>query len=425
MQARALLHVLAIPIAYAQRLVYVARSAFGEDPHLSIHHFARGKQSHLLMLMLIIGGLLPDPASMALAAPSGLIVESALQLNATTVDLGQTVSGTVTFRNSGKTGVTIRGALIAGRRPDNLQDNWPMVYDATTIPAGNTLTVTATRAIDPSEPLGTWQAFSSWQDAAGRWHESTPVAFNVAVASATASPSGEALPVGDLPGWRQIFSDDFVADVPLGAFPGSDYQSQWSMYPDGTPDTAGQVGQPSRYFPSKVVSIHNGVLDEYLHTEGATPMAAALLPRLPTPQTYGRYAVRFRADSLAGFKTAWLLWPDSERWPQDAEIDFPEGNLNSTFYAAMFPQGGIGGPAQDVFRTNTTYTSWHTAVIEWTPAQVTFLLDGQVIGTATSRIPNTPMHYVLQTEACLEGCPAAMTVGHLQVDWITIYAFVP
>lgn len=235
------------------------------------------------------------------------------------------------------------------------------------------------------------------------------------------SPSGEAMPVGDLPGWHQVFADDFTTNVPLGSFPGSAYNARWSMYPDGARDTAGQQGSPSRYYPSKVVSVNNGVLDKYLHTENGTPMGAALLPLTPSPQTYGRYAVRFRADSLAGFKTAWLLWPDSGVWPQAGEIDFPEGDLDGTMFAFMHRLGATSGSDQDWYNTNTSYTGWHTTVIEWTPERVTFILDGRVVGTSTNRIPNTPMHYVLQTESCLNGCPDANTAGHLQIDWVTIY----
>jgi hypothetical protein len=34
-----------------------------------------------------------------------------------------------------------------------------------------------------------------------------------------ASPSGADMPLGDLPGWRQIFTDDFTTVVPLESFP--------------------------------------------------------------------------------------------------------------------------------------------------------------------------------------------------------------
>src|ERR1700741_1268265 len=31
-------------------------------------------------------------------------------------------------------------------------------------------------------------------------------------------PSGVAMPKGNLPGWKQVFSDDFATSVPLGGF---------------------------------------------------------------------------------------------------------------------------------------------------------------------------------------------------------------
>src|ERR1700712_5205376 len=151
------------------------------------------------------------------------------------------------------------------------------------------------------------------------------------------SPSGQAMPVGDLPGWKQVFTEDFTSgNVPLGSFPGPAYSAKWSAnYKDGTPDTAGQLsGGDSAYFPSKVLSVRNGLLDMYLHTENGISMGAAPSPKFgpaKPPRSnsllYGRYSVRFRADALQGYKTAWLLWPDSGIWPRDGEVDYPEQDL--------------------------------------------------------------------------------------------------
>ena len=116
---------------------------------------------------------------------------------------------------------------------------------------------------------------------------------------------------------------------------------------------------------------------------------AAPVPKLPT-MTYGRYAVRFRADPLPGYKTAWLLWPDSGVWPRDGEIDFPEGNLDSTINGYVHHMNGKSGSDTDSFKTPALYSTWHTAVIEWTAGKITFLLDGQVIGTTTKRDPLDP-----------------------------------
>jgi hypothetical protein len=43
----------------------------------------------------------------------------------------------------------------------------------------------------------------------------------------------------------------------------------------------------------------------------------------PEPALRSHY-VRFKTDSMHGYKGAWLLWPASEVWPRDGEIDFPE-----------------------------------------------------------------------------------------------------
>ncbi len=237
-------------------------------------------------------------------------------------------------------------------------------------------------------------------------------------------PSGQPMPVGDLPGWRQVFTDNFATDVPVGSFPGSVYGSKWSAYLDGWTDTSGR----GQYYPSKVLSVQNGILTYYIHTENGIPMVSALEPKLPGEpagkgQLYGRYTVRFRADSLYGYKAVCLLWPDSGVWPRDGEIDFPEGDLNGIISGFVHHMAGTTGSDQDAFDTQATYGSWHTATTEWTPGKVTFILDGQTIGMSTTRVPNTPMHWVLQTETALDGpIPAASTAGNVQIDWVTMYA---
>jgi beta-glucanase (GH16 family) len=157
-------------------------------------------------------------------------------------------------------------------------------------------------------------------------------------------------------------------------------------------------------------------------------MVAAVVPKIPNGVNsgglqYGAYAIRFKSDSIPDYKTAFLLWPDSNTWPADGEIDFPEGDLNSTMGAYMHQQGATLGSQQNAYSTNTTYTAWHTAVIEWTPNLCRFILDGQVIGTSYSLIPNSPMHWVLQAETALTGgAPANNISGHIYIAWITAYA---
>lgn len=247
------------------------------------------------------------------------------------------------------------------------------------------------------------------------------------------------MPVGNLPGWTQVFTDDFTTNVPVGGFSNcnsyyhqcfglpADVRSKWFAFPDGWKDASGN----GTYMPSKVMSIQNGVMNLYLHSENGVRMVAAPQPIIPVgegPDTgllYGRYAIRFRADPLVGYETTFLLWPDSEVWPRDGEIDWPEGDLAgtqwSTMNAYMHHQGATSGSDQDAFASGVPYGAWHTLVIEWLPTRVSFIIDGRTIGTSTTRIPNTPMHWVLQTPTSLDALASLSTAGHLQIDWVAVW----
>jgi hypothetical protein len=231
-----------------------------------------------------------------------------------------------------------------------------------------------------------------------------------------AGPSGKNMPVGDLPGWKQVFTDDFTQNVALGSFPAA-VSSKWTAYPDGWTDNSGFV----YYMPSKTISILNGYLDMYIHTENNQHMAGAILPK--TPQlTYGRYTVCFRADSIVNYGSVWLFWPDSNVWPAEGEIDFPEGGFNGTMNAYAHYADPNGG--QDAFGTSTTYGSWHVATTEWSPGKVVFILDGQVIGTSTTKVPSKPMHVVYQAGSHIGSDPGS-AAGHVQVDWVAVYSYCP
>ena len=230
--------------------------------------------------------------------------------------------------------------------------------------------------------------------------------------AACVSPSGACMPVGDISGWHQIFTDDFSTDVPLGGFLGCQghhntilddhcaglppsVDAKWATYPDGKPDTSGH----GERYPSKVVSIGNGVLDFYLHNENGINMDAVLAAKLPGSTAKGgllggRYVVRFRADSVYGYKFAWELWPDSGNNLVDGEIEFPSGNLNSTVKAFMHPMNFQGNYAlQSAYHSTATYTAWHTATIDWLPQKkdLKFYLDGVLMGEKTGpSVPQPP-----------------------------------
>ena len=241
-----------------------------------------------------------------------------------------------------------------------------------------------------------------------------------------ADPSGEAMPVGDLDGWRQVFTDDFSRNVALGHFPDK-VEQKWSVYDSPIKDTFGH----GTYSPREVVSVHNGVLNEHIHAQDGVFMVAALLPKVPGTnrfgQMYGRYAVRFKTDRIEGYKMAWLLWPDSRKWPRDGEIDFPERNLVSdNVMGFVHHQGAKRGSDQASVSAAYDSDAWHTAVIEWSPALVVFTLDGVEIERITERVPDTPMHWVLQTETTLTSTlPPVDAAGDVKIDWVAAWQYDP
>jgi len=244
-------------------------------------------------------------------------------------------------------------------------------------------------------------------------------------------PDPSAMPVGDLPGWEQVFTDDFSTPVALGSWSGSTYRTRWLGY-DGFEDTSGA----GRYDPDRVISVHDGTLDWYVHTADGAHRVAAMVPVNPETgwgQLYGRYSFRFRADPLPGYKLVGILWPDSDNWGE-GEINFPEvGQLtpDEPIYANLFRIGDVptGRPGEATRFTTATPASgpdWHIATIEWTPGAVTTWLDGVALGTFTQGVPDTSFHPVFQVETNLHGYPIDDAVaGHVQLDWVTMYRWSP
>jgi beta-glucanase (GH16 family) len=215
-----------------------------------------------------------------------------------------------------------------------------------------------------------------------------------------------------------VLHEDFAGDAALGSFPDrSGYTKAWSVYPDGWGDTSGA----GTYAPSRTLSVSDGRLNIDVHADGGQYLGAAVVANATYGQTYGRFSVRWRADPVTGYGLAFLLWPDSERWPDDGEIDFPEGSLDGDITATAHHADPSGG--KDQFGSGTTMENWHTSVVEWTPSQITFSLDGRFVGRSTTKVPQNPMHWVMQVGTDGTGVPPQDARGAVQVDWVQIDAY--
>lgn len=351
----------------------------------------------------LVFGALPAGAA---AAPS--LTSSNVSLKVT----GTTVTATTTVRASAATQVAKLGVCIN----DTAKANFDFVkaQNVTVTPDGYTY-------VPPAKTLPAGM-YTYWTCAYynGAWINLDSAKPFAVTTEATPQPADNvAMPVGDLPGWKQIFTDDFTTPAAAGTF-GSVYKNKFATYDSFADSFNGGT------YNRNILSVQNGLLDLNLHKENGRPQVAAPGP-ITTPgqpwvgQTYGKYSVRFRSDPLSGYKTAWLLWPDSNVWNQ-GEIDFPEGPLNGKMMAFNHC---VNKPTQNCtwVDTQTTYTDWHTLSIEWTPTRVSFVMDGQLIGNDTKNVPSKPMHWVLQTET--SGPNPVTQDGHLQIDWVSVYTYSP
>lgn len=234
-----------------------------------------------------------------------------------------------------------------------------------------------------------------------------------------ASISGESMPVGDLPGWRQIFTDDFN-NSKLG--------DNWGAY-SGTPG-----GDPNSHWEQS----HVAVTDSQLVLEGYQEdgqWVTGGVSNWPVTQTYGKWELRVRADASVNTTFHFLLWPQADQWPP--EIDFLENFGGSRTGASGFlhyvDSSASNGRGKTERTVTADFTQWQTVGVEWLPGKVTYTLNGAPWGTVTGdNVPDQPMWMGLQAQA--SGCVAAdqasnpscaddgVTRADVQIDWVSIYA---
>jgi len=238
-----------------------------------------------------------------------------------------------------------------------------------------------------------------------------------AATGTAATPSGEAAPSGDVPGWRLKYVDDFG---------GNQLNYRWFKYV-GTPG-----GDPGGWWANSHLVVGNGMLTlaGYRDSAYGGKFTTAGLSSHLLAQTYGKWLVRFLIASGQGISYAALLWPDTTSWPP--EIDFAEDNglaARRTVTASL--HYATARTSRRVLRSSTdvSLTGWHTLGVEWLPGSITYTLDGQPWSRMTgAEVPSVPMRLALQTQAwncgdAWETCPDRTTPSRvdMNVDWIAVY----
>jgi predicted esterase len=126
----------------------------------------------------------PDAALDPCGGAIGLVISTPLALATPTLSLGDTLRGTVTYKNCSSGPVSVAQVVLTSRPPGGTHANGP--YDhlspaqaATTIPPGTTITVSGSRRLATTDPVGNWISYATYQDTTGAWHDGPDVAFTV------------------------------------------------------------------------------------------------------------------------------------------------------------------------------------------------------------------------------------------------------
>lgn len=355
---------------------------------------------------VVAGSAVPAHAASTFTAPS---------LTATVAGTSVTATTTITARPS----VQASLAGICARDSRGTDIDFPLSTNTWISRYGKKFTKTQTLAPGTYTYWACVRVGTTWYDVGTR--KSFTVTAPTTTSPTSPTTGTETMPVGDLPGWRQVWTEDFTRTAALGQVR-SVYADSLKLYDDGTNDTS----RNAVYDAARTLSASDGLLNVHLHTPSdGVARGAAFVAKDWAGQTYGRYTVRFKSDPVAGFGQAFLLWPSDNVW-NNGEIDFPEGALAGTINGYAHEVGP--NPARNVLAINTgkTYTDWHVATTEWTPERVTFYLDGVKVGETrdSAGIPRTPMRWTFQVGS--HGSkPPADARGTLSIDWATFYAYQP
>lgn len=216
----------------------------------------------------------------------------------------------------------------------------------------------------------------------------------------------------DLPGWRLALATDFSGGPGLPA--------GFGAYPTNYRDTyeQGHPGKGMYYDPARM-TVHDGRLDMHVGWVDGVKRGAALVPQYRGPSIRVAW-LGFQADVIPGIKTAPLTWPDSGLWPDEAEADHPETNLDGGDVDSFWHYAQKAGiePHQDWFGwPGIRLTDKHDYYIVKTPTYVEFGVDDLPPKRTTKYMTTASHHPVCQVETRLDGqLPPAGANGHVYME---------
>ncbi len=113
------------------------------------------------------------------SAQGGLVISTALELSSTTVQAGDTLTGTVTYRNTSAEPIEVVAIVITLRSPGGALIEMSPRGTRVVVEPNATVSLSASYTLSPEDPRGAWTSFARWQDAGGVFIDGPAVSFTV------------------------------------------------------------------------------------------------------------------------------------------------------------------------------------------------------------------------------------------------------
>lgn len=219
----------------------------------------------------------------------------------------------------------------------------------------------------------------------------------------TTAPDTVATEAAVIKGWgTPIAGDEFN-------YTGAPDATKWNVY--NSPGHAGNgIRSPQQVTVDGSKMVINGTAD------GTTAGMGAKFAN----QKYGRWEVRAAGSGDNEYHMVSILWPDSENWPCDGEVDYAEttGDWN---VIKFFHHYGCSN-SQTWASRPLDVTQFHNYAVDWSPTGIVGYVDGVewFRDTDPAHQPPGSMHQTLQLDWFPDS--TADGVGEMRVDWIRVYA---
>jgi hypothetical protein len=237
------------------------------------------------------------------------------------------------------------------------------------------------------------------------------VATSTGGGSTTPPASDDGTQAAVVLGWGPVIDgDEFDYSGP----PRSD---KWSMY-DGPGHDGNGIRSPSAF------NVANGVLTCYGdNTNGGTTGGMAF----DRETKYVRIEWRVRTYSVNPqgngnrYHPVLIMWPTSDRWPQDGEYDFFECDCDSGKYEHFEHIPGNDGSAQEYDSFPLDIQNYHNYAFEWSKTGIKGFVDGKKVWEYNGSYILAPgtMHPTMQLDN-FHG--SNMEPAKFESKWVRIYA---